>query len=365
METFDIDEEWNNFLNDSNKFENEISNTSNDTDTIIKCSDLYISTKTKIAFLNTPVDVYDIFWKLPIIQYYHAKTGIIKKQMKCTCFSKEHCEEVNALVKKDETTGLTVKQSVISHLDNPTSKAKINFKHVEKISIGTCKKDFISYRTKEKGAFYNCFALIFRIPYNDVYKEVHIKVFNTGKLEIPGIQDNNVMYKALDILIETIQPFFKNELIVDRNKIDTVLINSNFNCGYYINRQKLFTKLKYDFGLISMFDPCSYPGIQSKFYYNRNKPTQNGICQCSTRCNKKGKGNGDGDCMEVSFMIFRTGSVLIVGNCDEDTLAEIYLFIKKILEDEYVNINDGIIDKNFKKKTCKRKQKKYAVIIDE
>ena len=84
METFDIDEEWKNFLNDSDKFENEIGNKLCSPKTSVKCSDLYISTKTKIAFLNTTINVYDIFWKLPIIHYYQAKTGIIKKQMKST-----------------------------------------------------------------------------------------------------------------------------------------------------------------------------------------------------------------------------------------------------------------------------------------
>ena len=34
---------------------------------------------------------------------------------------------------------------------------------------------------KKKGAFYNCFALIIRIKEKNVYKEVHIKIFNTGK----------------------------------------------------------------------------------------------------------------------------------------------------------------------------------------
>ena len=32
-------------------------------------------------------------------------------------------------------------------------------------------------------------------------------------------------------------------------------------------------------------------------------------------------------------MIFRTGSILIVGNCDEITLKEIYLYVVKILND--------------------------------
>lgn len=364
METFDIDAEWKNFLQDSDKFESDITVDEQSEPNCVKCSDLYISTKTMIAFLNTEIDVNAVFWKLPVIHYYEAKTGIIKKQMKSTSFNKDELQKVDESMKQEASTGLPCKQIIISHLDNPTSKALIKYKHVEKVSVGTCKKDFISYRTKEKGAFYNCIALIFRIPFNNEFKEVHIKLFNTGKLEIPGIQTNSIMYDALNILTQTLQPMFDIPLFVDTSKIDTVLINSNFNCGYYINRQKLFSKLKYSFGLISMFDPCSYPGIQSKFYYNRNKTEQNGICTCSTRCNKKGRGNGDGDCMEISFMIFRTGSVLIVGNCEEDTLYIIYSFIKTILETEYIDINEGFIDKTLKQKKPIKKSRKYSVIVD-
>jgi len=29
--------------------------------------------------------------------------------------------------------------------------------------------------------------MILRFPYQGKYKEIHVKVFNTGKLEIPGI----------------------------------------------------------------------------------------------------------------------------------------------------------------------------------
>ena len=38
---------------------------------------------------------------------------------------------------------------------------------------------------------------------------------------------------------------------------------------------------------------------------------------------------------EVSFMIFRTGSVLIVGNCTEKILRFVYDFIKTLLQSEY------------------------------
>jgi hypothetical protein len=42
-------------------------------------------------------------------------------------------------------------------------------------------------------------------------------------------------------------------------------------------------------------------------------------------------------------MIFRTGSVLIVGRCDENVLMIIYEFLKIILNNEYKNICQKII----------------------
>ena len=42
-------------------------------------------------------------------------------------------------------------------------------------------------------------------------------------------------------------------------------------------------------------------------------------------------------------MIFRTGSVLIVGKCSEKVLVYIYEFIRKILQDEFHKIATSII----------------------
>ena len=62
-------------------------------------------------------------------------------------------------------------------------------------------------------------------------------------------------------------------------------------------------------------------------------------------------------------MIFRTGSVLIVGHCNEDVLQIIYEFIKKILHDEYSEVNEGHIIKGEPKQVVK-KIRKYTFIQD-
>ena len=62
----------------------------------------------------------------------------------------------------------------------------------------------------------------------------------------------------------------------------------------------------------------------------------------------------------ISFMIFRTGSILIVGNCDIFVLKIIYNFLKNILQTEYNNI--CIKHEIEKKEKIKRQKKKTRII---
>ena len=267
--------------------------------------DIYISTKTKIGYLNlTNIDLNDLFWKLPILEYHIPKNGILKKSFKINCNSKEEVVELENKIKLN----INVKETIITQIDNIHNK-RHKFKDIRKIDMGLCKSDLLSCR-KKKGAFYNCFAIIMRIMFKNVFKEVHIKIFNTGKLEIPGIQDDNLLYNALDELIKILKNIMNNDdIYYKKDKIENVLINSNFNCGYFIDRTKLYNVLKYDYKIHSLYDPCSYPGIQCKFYYNKINDKNDGICRCNNKCyniSKKDKKHIKDACTEISFMIFRT-----------------------------------------------------------
>lgn len=310
-----------------------------------KPTSIYISTKTKIAYLNNPIDLKDVFWQVPIIPYANPCNGIIKKQMKFNSSTIEELQFIQDKV-KDEPY---FEEHIITSINNPNGRIK--FKDIRKISVGVSKKDLLSYRCKKKSAFYNCFVLILRTKINDIFKEFHVKVFNTGKLEIPGIQTETSFQLVLKQVLEVIQPFVSFNLDYKKDTNETVLINSNFNCGFFIDREILFDILKFKYTIQAIYDPCSYPGIQCKFYYNPEVGIQTGS-QISEE-NKLIYTN----ISEVSFMIFRTGSVLIVGKCDEDVLYIIYEFLKKILMTEYnkicqknVKTNDSEIVKTKKKK---------------
>jgi hypothetical protein len=58
-------------------------------------------------------------------------------------------------------------------------------------------------------------------------------------------------------------------------------------------------------------------------------------------------------------MIFRTGSVLIVGKCEENVLREIYEFIKNILVVEYKQVFEENTEISLPVKDKKQKQRKY------
>lgn len=346
--TLNIDQEWENFISSgheddamsddddidqltellkNNTEEFASANISMDIDSEApKATNIYISTKTKIAYLNTMVDLKKIFWDVPVIAYSKPLNGVIKKQMKFNSTTQEELDFIQNKIKTEPY----YEEHIITHIDNPSGRIK--FKDIRKLSIGISKKDIMSYRCKKKSAFYNCFVVILRMKVDSTFKEFHVKVFNTGKLEIPGIQNEQTFQLILDEVIKTLQPHIETKLGYKPDTNETVLINSNFNCGFFINREALFDILKFKYNIQAIYDPCSYPGIQCKFYYNPDVGIQNG-CQISEE-NKHLYTN----IKEVSFMIFRTGSVLIVGKCDENVLMIIYDFLKVILNNEFKTI---------------------------
>jgi len=332
--------------------------------------DLYISTKTKVLYLNQEIDIHRIFWLIPIIEYWQQKEGVIKKQMKIVSKSREEYEEYQ---KRLETIPY-YRDYAIKQIDNPGAR-RIKFKDERKLTVGLSKKDIMNCRSKEKKAFYNCFAMILRFHCGGEYKEIHVKVFKTGKLEIPGILNNELLVTVQRMVLEILQPHISTPLFyVDQNRGDeNVLINSNFNCGFYINREKTHHILRSDkYCMESAYDPCSYPGVKSKYYFNNemgfNAELQTGYVRTEDRQLKMNELIDSKKYTEISFMIFRTGSCLIVGNCSERVLMFVFEFIKRFLTEEYENIrvvNEGPVAKLKKSKIRKRTVQVTSAYFDE
>ena len=312
----ELDMEWDDFLNEEPSQTPHAHKVDHHGD-IPESTSLYISTNTIISYLNQPIELVDLFWKLEVIPYHEPREGIIKKQIKLNCNTPSELHDIDTRIESSPRYGY---RNTIKHIEN--ERGNIKYKNVSKITIGISKKDIISYRLKQKGAFYNCFVLIIRVQLEQ-FKEFHVKIFNTGKIEIPGIQNKEHLPHVIRILIQQLQEYYP-DIAYNKENEEVVLINSNFNCGYFINRDSLYHTLRYDKNISAVYDPCSYPGIQCKIYYTADNEIVTTPIAGSV----------------VSFMIFRTGSILIVGKCSLLIIHKIYDYIVLLLKESFQRIVD-------------------------
>jgi len=384
---------------DSHTKQSTISTVENRTTTLVKnpkgvCEELYISTQTKIFFLNqSNLDVQKIFWNTKVIPYSTASNGVIKKQIRLISKTREEFQQYET--KRNQELFYTEK--IMKQIDNPNAR-KIKFKDVRKLTVGVSKKDIMNCHGKNKNAFINCFAVILRVQNEEIFHEIHVKVFNTGRMAIPGIVNENLLENTKTLLLSILEPNFDNpikliseeespevfRLVKGKKNKDTnkkeksyfekvkaksnVLINSNFNCGYYIQQEKLRALLRDKYKLNPTYDPSMYPGVKCKFYYNNELPEDPSIQLGHLHVKDADVTMTELDELtlekytKISFMIFRTGNCLIVGNCTKKILSFVYEYVKNILTSEYETIkaNQDIPVSKIKKHKPRKKVVQFS-----
>ena len=160
-------------------------------------------------------------------------------------------------------------------------------------------------------------------------KIMNVKLFNNGKIQITGLkktyQGPLLVQKLLDYLKDI--SIMEDEIELINHKL--VLINSNFNIGFEINRETLHNAIIKE-GIYSSYEPCIYPGVNIKYYMNINN--SDGICCCKNMCNGKGRANGDGCCKKVTIAVFKSGSIIITGGQNIEQLETAYRFIQNFID---------------------------------
>jgi TATA-box binding protein (TBP) (component of TFIID and TFIIIB) len=331
-----IDEEWLMYQQGLWSKTSPVSTVNDDhssTEAVDTCSELYISTKSKMIYLDRPIDFESLFWSTPVLPYIEPSEGVVKKQIKLITTSREGLELVKTrlaredyveeiiLSQKDETSTTTKGKKKNKQLPVPPEQLPVPpvvdfFRDTRKISVGLCKKDLFPGATKSKSAFYNCVVVVLRLLCaNDEFREFHVKIFNTGKLEIPGVKNDDHFAAILRAVVRLTGA----EILPHTEQ--TILINSNFHCGFTIRREVMEELLNNKYNIQAMYDPCSYAGIQATITF----PEYDTVVDSSkTRFGRR-------KISHITFLIFRTGSVLVGGKCNEDRLYAMYERMKEIL----------------------------------
>jgi len=184
-------------------------------------------------------------------------------------------------------------------------------------------------KKRVKKSFYNQVTL--KIMSETKNKPVNVKLFRNGSIQMTGcksIDDCISILRTLCIELKKkkaiiditkekqieLKPFVSSIDEVELNKVNNlkvVMINSNFNIGFKIERSSLYKILLND-GILSTFEPCVHACVNIKY-------------QCE---------NQD----VISIFVFESGAIIITGAKNKTHIVQAYNFITKKLYDNYNQI---------------------------
>jgi TATA-box binding protein (TBP) (component of TFIID and TFIIIB) len=179
------------------------------------------------------------------------------------------------------------------------------------------KSNIIKKIKKDIKSFENQLTMVVR-TYKDI-KQINIKIFKNGSFQMTGcksIEDCNIVINKIFDRFRIDTKYMSNIVnpMVINFKID--MINSNFNIGYHINGEKLYSILQNN-KVTCRYEPCMHPGVNIKYKIKES----------------------DGIKL-VSIFVFQSGNIIITGAKNKNQIVESYNFIKNIL-----NSNKALIIK--------------------
>jgi TATA-box binding protein (TBP) (component of TFIID and TFIIIB) len=210
----------------------------------------------------------------------------------------------------------------------------------EKSVIGQSSRDAFSKRGVSDKTFFNQSTIVVRKatnPEHTQFKEVNVKLFGNGGIQMTGIPAEDFAKETLQWLLLELQKVkaavFTTPPELKLFKVQ--LINSDYQVAHAINRTALHSILSRTYGLFSTFESTIYQGVNTKYYYNDKHPDPDrpGICLCKVRCRGQGTGSGPGECKRITMSVFQTGKIIITGGRYLYQLEEAYRFLNTILQD--------------------------------
>lgn len=211
-----------------------------------------------------------------------------------------------------------------------------NLINIKKLKNGKKKKRI------EKKNFYNQVSLIFRsatlmgldpekLTLKERFKTVNVKLFINGSIQMTGCKHLDNIKKSLEILFDklkickavlnkekqfVLKPFVEdttNLSILNVTNFKIVMINTNFNILFQINRERLHQLLRED-GHDVTFDPIIHACVNIKY-------------QIPNTINKT-----------ISIFVFESGSITIAGSNSCQQVLDTYNFINRFILSNYAKL---------------------------
>jgi hypothetical protein len=199
---------------------------------------------------------------------------------------------------------------------------------------GMCRNDIMLKRKREKKTFFNQSSIVIRLERaENTWKEVNIKLFSNGGVQMTGVPDDATGRAAIEWLGAHIETEYKDVFKNNRNinKYETQLVNSDYSIGVPIKREKLHKILVETYGLFSTFESTIYQGVNTKYYFNKARTEgPPGICLCPNPCDGTGLGEKIGDCKRITISPFQTGRIIITGARSLEQIEEAYHFMNEL-----------------------------------
>lgn len=163
---------------------------------------------------------------------------------------------------------------------------------------------------KKTRSFYNQVTMLFSCgEAGDKKKNINVKIFCNGNVQMTGLKNTESGREPLRFLLKFL--FEHKQILQEQTEaLDyrIVLINSDFPIGFSINRTKLHRIVQQEpYCLQSFYDPCIYPGVNIKYFYNEQSKNKMGVCQCSQMCTRKSNTKGKHSCKRLTCAVFQSG----------------------------------------------------------
>ena len=256
----------------------------------------------------------------------------------------------NVIIRFDESHLKKYKYPIIKYFGNNIDinnkeECLLMYNNLIQLENNSLKKQGRQKKTKEIENFYNSCSII--VKASKEIKCVNIKLFNNGRITLTGSKNEFDGYHACQVLLEELKRDHAIFIDADVDIIKTMsiinykitMINSDFDTNFKIDLIKLLTILNNDEkDLFTKFNPEKYRGLIIGFYWNLDKPFQDGKCKCTNKCNGKGPGKGDGNCKKITISIFKSGSIIITGGQLVKQIEDAYFSINQILKKYYHEI---------------------------